>query len=234
MRLIKTAQPAYRFLTALKHIVKTWVKLVCMVFAALGLVSTFLVTEALAQGSAPSAQQQVAPSSAPYSEFQNKQNSAPTNGQVNSQMMGQQNGQSPRSQSNQFKNQLNVPAPMGSVNSPMGIDHSYGLSQRDPFRLPQYLILRIKEKAMTNRAESGGVDDSVEPIRRWPLAAYQLVGIIWDVKKPKAMFLDRQNTIHMVHLKDVIGSGKAVVSSINNGEVIVIENKTPLKIRLKK
>lgn len=109
-----------------------------------------------------------------------------------------------------------------------------GLSQRDPFRLPQYLILKIKEKVLVTKIEVGRIDDSVEPVRRWPLASYQLVGIIWEVKRPKAMFLDKQNSIHMLQLKERIGNGGGVVSVINNGEVVVIENKTPLRLKLTK
>ena len=114
------------------------------------------------------------------------------------------------------------------------IDSTDGLSQRDPFRLPQYLILKIKEKAMVTKVEAVGIDDSVDPVRRWPLSAYQLVGIISDVKRPKAMFLDKQNGIHMLHTKERLGSGGGVISEINSGEVVVIENKTPLKLKLKK
>ncbi len=115
-----------------------------------------------------------------------------------------------------------------------GNNSADGLSQRDPFRLPQYLILKIKEKVLVTKVEVGGIDDSVDPIRRWPLSSYTLVGIIWDVKRPKAMFLDKQNSIHMLQIKERIGNGGGVVSVINNGEVVVIENKTPLRLKLTK
>ena len=117
---------------------------------------------------------------------------------------------------------------------PAALGQVEGLSQRDPFRLPQYLILKIKEKAIVTKVELAGIDDNAEPIRRWALGAYQLVGIIWDVKKPKAMFLDKSNTIHMLHIKDHIGNGGGFINSISNGEVVVIENKTPLRLKLKK
>ncbi|MBC7741167.1 MAG: pilus assembly protein PilP [Bdellovibrionaceae bacterium] len=113
-------------------------------------------------------------------------------------------------------------------------EDSDGLALRDPFRLPQYIINRMKEKSMATKTDANIIDDAVEPIRRWPISSYQLVGIIWDVKRPKAMFLDKQNSIHMMQVNDRIGNGGGVLNVINNGEVIVIENKTPLKLKLKK
>lgn len=123
--------------------------------------------------------------------------------------------------------------PMGFATgmNPKGDD---GLSLRDPFRMPQYLIGRIKEKTLASKVDTIGIDDSIEAIRRWPLSAYQLVGIIWDVKKPKAMFVDKGNTIHMLHLQDRIGRDGGILTAISSGEVVVFENNTPLKIRLKK
>ena len=78
------------------------------------------------------------------------------------------------------------------------------------------------------------MDASVEPIRRFPLASYQLVGIIWDVKKPKAMFIDRLNNIHMLRENDFIGNAKGVITSIQSGSVTVLEGKIPQIIKLKK
>ncbi len=113
-------------------------------------------------------------------------------------------------------------------------DDSEGLAQRDPFRLPQYLINRIKEKSIVARTDSATVDDSIDPVRRWPVGTYQLVGIISDVKRPKAMFLDKQNSIHMLQVNDRIGNGGGVLREIGSGEVTVVENKTPIRLKLTK
>jgi Tfp pilus assembly protein PilP len=112
-----------------------------------------------------------------------------------------------------------------------------GLSRRDPFRLPEYLIIKIRQKLAENSGPAGGVmviDDSVEPIRRWPLGNYLLVGIIWDVKKPKAMFIDKMNNVHVLQNNDFIGNAKGVVVGIQNGSVTVLEGKIPQVIKLKK
>lgn len=111
-----------------------------------------------------------------------------------------------------------------------------GLSARDPFRLPEALVIKIRQKnAVTvTAASSGGIDPSVEAIRRFPLGSYQLVGIIWDVKRPKAMFMDVSRSIHVLQINDFIGNAKGVITSIQSGSVTVLEGKIPQIIKLKK
>lgn len=112
-----------------------------------------------------------------------------------------------------------------------------GLSRRDPFKLPEYLVIKIRQKLAENSGPAAGtivIDDSVEPIRRWPLGNYLLVGIIWDVKKPKAMFTDKMNNIHVLQINDFIGNAKGVIVGIQNGSVTVLEGKIPQVIKLKK
>ena len=108
------------------------------------------------------------------------------------------------------------------------------LSQRDPFKLPEYIIIKIRQKMALNLAPVYVEDSSIEAIRRWPLASYQLVGIIWDVKSPKALFQDRINTIHVLHVNDFVGNAKGVITGIQNGSVTVLEGKIPQVIKLKK
>lgn len=111
-----------------------------------------------------------------------------------------------------------------------------GLSARDPFRLPEELIIKIRQKnaATMTSGMGGGIDPTVEAIRRFPLASYQLVGIIWDVKKPKAMFMDLSRSIHVVQVNDFIGNARGVITSIQSGAVTVLEGKIPQIIKLKK
>ena len=106
-----------------------------------------------------------------------------------------------------------------------------GLSRRDPFKLPEYLIIKLRQK---NAFSATGLDESADAIRRFPLGSYQLVGIIWDVKKPKAMFMDRVNSIHMLQVNDFIGNARGVIVSIQSGSVTVLEGKIPQIIKFKK
>ncbi len=112
---------------------------------------------------------------------------------------------------------------------------SFGLSKRDPFRIPEYLLIKIRQQqAVTGAPTVVSIDDNVEATRRWPLATYKLVGIIWDVKKPKAMFIDEKNSIHLMKVNDFIGNAKGVITNIKNGSVTVQEGKIPQVIKLNK
>lgn len=120
----------------------------------------------------------------------------------------------------------------GSEFPPEVIGDANGLAPRDPFRLPEELIIKIRQKGA--QSNTGVIDPGIDAIRRFPLASYQLVGIIWEVKKPKAMFMDRLNKIHMVQVNDFIGNAQGVVTSIQSGSVTVLEGKIPQIIKLKK
>lgn len=109
-----------------------------------------------------------------------------------------------------------------------------GLKMRDPFKLPEYLLIKIRQKKIQTKTPESFIDENAEPIRRWPLANYVLVGIIWDVQHPKAMFQDKLNQIHVLSVNEFIGSNKGVITKIESGSVTVIEGKIPQVIRLKK
>lgn len=132
-------------------------------------------------------------------------------------------------------NSQNPPLPVTnlSFDSPEEKPKSTGLKTRDPFKMPEYLLIKIRQKMAAPKPQNV-IDETVEPIRRWPLASYVLVGIMWDVNHPKAMFQDKANNIHMLRVNDFIGSNKGIVTRIESGSVTVIEGKIPQVIRLKK
>lgn len=109
---------------------------------------------------------------------------------------------------------------------------SQGLGRRDPFTLPLYIINKIQ--AQNAPPPGSRVDDSVEPIRRWPLVSYTLVGIIWDVKNAKALIRDQQQRMHILKIRDRIGYDNGVITDIREGSVTVLENQIPQVLRLKK
>jgi len=129
----------------------------------------------------------------------------------------------------------NPPLPLTNLSfeSPDDKPKSTGLKTRDPFKMPEYLLIKIRQKLAAPKPQNV-IDETVEPIRRWPLASYVLVGIMWDVNHPKAMFQDKANNIHMLRVNDFIGSNKGIVTRIESGSVTVIEGKIPQVIRLKK
>lgn len=157
----------------------------------------------------------------------------PARGQVPNQMLDPASGQ-PQNPQTFPENPSAMPMMDTPRSTPdiIGMRPVEGLSARDPFRLPEELIIKIRQKNANSNV--GGLDPSVQAIRRYPLANYNLVGIIWDVKNPKAMFMDRDKAIHMVRVNDFIGNAKGVVVSIQSGAVTVLEGKIPQIIKLAK
>lgn len=102
---------------------------------------------------------------------------------------------------------------------------------KDPFTLPNHLYLTLKKK-LGDAGGEGYVDESVEPQRRWALKYYRLMAIIWNVKNPKAMITDKKQTFHMFQVGDKIGNGGAVITSIGNGQVGVLEKEKETVLKM--
>lgn len=119
---------------------------------------------------------------------------------------------------------------VGSFNS-KELEQKLSKRVKDPFMIPNYLYFKIKKKLSEVEGE-GYVDESIEPQRRWALKHYQLVAIIWNVKKPKAMITDKLMSFHTFQRGDPIGNGGGVITSIEEGQIVVNENGlvTTLKI----
>lgn len=101
---------------------------------------------------------------------------------------------------------------------------------RDPFRKPLY-ILELEEKSLRpQKTEEVRIDDKIEAIRRWPLRDYRLVGVIWDVRNPKAMIVDPSNTMHLLKRNYRIGDKDGIISTISEGTITVIQDNIPVVI----
>lgn len=105
--------------------------------------------------------------------------------------------------------------------------------KKSPFMIPNELYKRIKKnQAVKVVTSDGSVDDSVEVRRRWPLNVYRLVGVLWNVKKPKALIRDKDGTVNVYKVRDYIANAEGYVAEINNGEVIVVERGAEIKLKL--
>ncbi len=124
---------------------------------------------------------------------------------------------------------FSAPSSSSRIETPVG-----GLSRRDPFSLPEYILIKIRQKNSEKSVSTDTIDENSPPIVRWPIATYQLVGIIWDVKKPKAMFIDRMKNVHIVKVNDFIGNLRGVITKIQSGAVVVKEGQIPQVIKLNK
>jgi type IV pilus assembly protein PilP len=61
------------------------------------------------------------------------------------------------------------------------------------------------------------------PLQGFDLDQLKLVGVIWDVRNPKAMVRDPVGKLHIVRKDTKIGRNSGFVSTIREGEIVVIE-----------
>lgn len=64
------------------------------------------------------------------------------------------------------------------------------------------------------------------PLQRFDLDQIKLIGILWNVKNPKGMFLDPNNQVHFLGKDDRIGRSNGYIALIREGEVVVVETVT--------
>lgn len=89
--------------------------------------------------------------------------------------------------------------------------------KRDPFK--PFRTIRP-----TNQ-DPGKALEVLEPLQRWELERLQIVGILWDVKTPRAMVRDPDGAVFTVTKNSKIGRAEGFVATIREGEIVVVETK---------
>jgi type IV pilus assembly protein PilP len=84
--------------------------------------------------------------------------------------------------------------------------------RRDPFK--PYLKPSLQSKK----------DAQVEPLQRYDLDELKVVGIIWDVQKPRAIVADPKGKVYTILKSQKIGRNNGYVALIREGEIVVIES----------
>jgi type IV pilus assembly protein PilP len=93
-------------------------------------------------------------------------------------------------------------------------DYNYDpTGKRDPF-LPFTAPKPIK---------LGAVQGPLLPLQRFDLDQLKVIGIIWNVRKPKAMIIDPSGAGHVIGPQSRIGRNNGYVQEIREGEIIVVE-----------
>jgi type IV pilus assembly protein PilP len=85
--------------------------------------------------------------------------------------------------------------------------------RKDPFAQP----------LVDRPVEQGSNHGPLLPLQRFALEQLQLVGIIWDVKRPRAMIQDPQRKIHIVGPNTKVGTKNGYIAVIREGEIVVVE-----------
>lgn len=89
--------------------------------------------------------------------------------------------------------------------------------KRDPFKVFKTVRPILPEAARQN--------EILEPLQRWEVDRLQVVGILWDVRTPRAMIRDPDGAVFVVTKNSKIGRSEGFVATIREGEVVVMETK---------
>lgn len=91
--------------------------------------------------------------------------------------------------------------------------------RRDPFK--PYRVIRTDTPAPSQRVASPG--DNLEPLQRLELESLSIVGILWDVRQPRALVKDVNGNLHTLVRNTKVGRNNGYVAAIREGEIVVIE-----------
>jgi type IV pilus assembly protein PilP len=79
---------------------------------------------------------------------------------------------------------------------------------------------------------AGGIVGPLWPLQGFDLDQLHLVGIIWDVRNPKAMITDPTGKGYVVRVNERIGRNNGYIARIREGEIVVVESITNLEGKL--
>ncbi|HXG50140.1 MAG TPA: pilus assembly protein PilP [candidate division Zixibacteria bacterium] len=133
------------------------------------------------------------------------------------EMLGDQRAEKAKPQPSDFtlppKKAVESPAPQPSL-----------AGKRDPFR----------PFNMTVKAAGRGPREALSPLERFELGQLRVVGIVWDLKEPRAMIEDSGGLGYVVKVGTPIGNNDGKVKEIRRTEIVVEENYTDLYGNLRK
>lgn len=72
-------------------------------------------------------------------------------------------------------------------------------------------------------SQEDGFQGPLLPLQRFDVSELKLIGIMWNVKDPKAMFVDPNSQIHVVGKDERVGRNNGYIAVIREGEVVIVE-----------
>lgn len=106
-----------------------------------------------------------------------------------------------------------APAPIPTLHPD---DYFYDpTGKRDPFK-----VFRAVNPNMGQKQTA-----VLEPLQKFELDRLQIVGILWEVRTPRAMIRDPDGMVHTVIKNTLIGRNEGYVATIREGEIVVIETR---------
>jgi len=120
--------------------------------------------------------------------------------------------------SGNFSSQENGISPAATTNQVFetSIEYRYEpVGKRDPFRPFRDSKVGIGQIRTTTR--------SLEPLERFDIKTLEVVAIVWDNSKPKALIQDPEKGIHSVIKGQRIGTNEGYIAEIREGEIVIVE-----------
>jgi len=105
------------------------------------------------------------------------------------------------------------PSPEGYTYDPSG--------RRDPFK--PYGQSQQTQAPVVSREDPEKPPVPTDPLQIFDVSQFRLVGIVWQVRSPKAVVRDPVGKMHMIYRDTKIGRNNGFVASIREGEVLVVE-----------
>ena len=68
--------------------------------------------------------------------------------------------------------------------------------------------------------------ENLSPLERFELGQLKIVGIVWDIKEPRAMIEDSAGLGYVVKIGTPIGSNDGKVKTIHRDQIVIEENYT--------
>jgi len=87
--------------------------------------------------------------------------------------------------------------------------------KRDPFKAFRAVVTTVGQKQTA----------ALEPLQKYELDRLQIIGILWEVRTPRAMVKDPDGVVHTVVKNTRIGRNEGYVAAIREGEIVVIETR---------
>lgn len=113
----------------------------------------------------------------------------------------------------------------------LGVDYIYDASsKRDPFQPDEgdAVSVPVQERPVVSQEPNVPTPPPLpsrehEPLESFELERLKITGIMWNIKKPRAMITDPKGGVHFVGVKSRLGKRNGFVVAIREGEVVVVE-----------
>lgn len=91
--------------------------------------------------------------------------------------------------------------------------------RRDPFKP----YAGIVDESVSRKGPLALSENDGKPLQSYDLDQFKLVAVMWDIRNPRAMFMDPKAQVHIVGRDERIGRKNGYIAAIREGEVIVVE-----------